>query len=101
MSTSLALPTPRTSVIKRIQRGSITLSAVSSGTLTITSVDTTKTKIEILGGGFTAVEPLEPASYHWEITLTDATTITARLGGAGSYSGATNLRCNVQATEYY
>ena len=60
--------------IKSIQRGVITISSGSTtNTATITSVDTTKTELRVLGVGINAND----VTYLPYAVLTNATTITA------------------------
>ena len=67
--------------IKSIQRGTIAITgAASSQTATITSVDTTKTQLRMLGASVTTNVNEMPY-----IVLTNATTITAtRVGSANT-----------------
>ena len=84
--------------IKSIQRGTISLSAgggSASGTATITSVDTTKSEIQLLGAsGVTA----GAYSGFLRVELTNATTVTAYYVGGGV--GAT-ISVGYQVVEHY
>ena len=79
--------------VKSIQRGSILLSAaVASNTATITSVDTTKATIEIIGS---VTSCTDLASTSIALALTNATTVTATRTGTTN-SGTVYF----QVTEY-
>lgn len=81
------------SSIKRLQRGTIALNGVTTNTATITSVDTTKTILSLLGVTSDQTDWDRASSI---IALTNATTITA------SKSNATGLATVAyQAVEYY
>lgn len=76
---------------KSVQRGVISLATVASGTATITSVDTSKSDLRLLGYSNTN-QPAENA----DIVLTNATTITATRGTTSGTS-----RVSWELTEYY
>ena len=64
-------------VVKSIQRGTITISASgTSGTATITAVDIAKSNLTMLGFA-TASTDSNPSTHNPRIALTNATTITA------------------------
>lgn len=71
--------------IKSIQRGTISMSSggSTSGTATITSVDTTKTELRILGASNDAVVDTTAIA---RVVLTNATTITATRSGTSGTS---------------
>lgn len=74
-------------VIKSVQRGSMVLTgAVTSGTSTITSVNTAKATLASLGWAINA--PGAPNTDEaTKLVLTDATTVTAnRISGTGTYT---------------
>jgi len=81
--------------IKSIQRGTISMSSggSTSGTATITSVDTTKTELRYLGANNDAVADTTALS---RVVLTNATTITAN---RSSNSGTTVV--SWELTEFY
>lgn len=58
--------------VKSIQRGTVTITASTSGTATITSVDTSKSELRLLG-----VSSGSAGGADTRIALTNATTITA------------------------
>lgn len=65
--------------IKLIQRGTITIAdTATTGTATITSVDTTKSELRMLGASPTSSTGANNVPY---IQLTNATTITATRAG--------------------
>jgi len=66
------------------QRGSITLSATTSNTATITSANTTKTLCNWLGYSTATAATTTHATILPNITQTNATTITATLNSSGS-----------------
>lgn len=74
-------------VIKSVQRGVISMaSGNSSGTATITAVDTTKAECECLGDTTTdAGAPTNPANNGY-VALTNATTVTATHGNTYDWS---------------
>ena len=80
--------------IKSIQRGTFTIAGASTtGTATITSVDTTKTKVRWLGNTAGDATVTNDMCY---IVLTNATTIT------GTRSGTTgSITVSWELTEYY
>lgn len=80
--------------IKSLQRGTLALAGGSvNATTTVTSVDTTKSILTLLGSVTLCTDF---ASVNADITLTNATTITATRGASTS---ATTLRW--QLVEYY
>lgn len=64
--------------LKSIQKGSITLTAQTTNTATITAVDPTKAFV-LLNGVTSASNGSQGA-----VELTNATTVTATLGGVGT-----------------
>lgn len=81
--------------IKSIQRGTISMTSggYTSGTATITSVDTTKTELRMLGASNDAVADTTAIS---RVVLTNSTTITAT---RSSISGTTVV--SWELTEFY
>lgn len=80
--------------IKSLQRGTISLgAAAASATATVTTVDTTKSLLTMLGVNTICTDV---ASGVAEITLTNATTITANRGAT---TNLTTVRW--QLVEYY
>lgn len=84
------------SVIKSIQRGTLTITSSATGTATITAVVTAKTEIRLLG--------CTSDNATWDgardlarIALTDSTTITGTRKG----TSADTLTASWEATEYY
>lgn len=65
--------------IKSIQRGTISVTGALTQTATITSVDTTKTELRMLGQTITT-----SANEIGHITLTNATTITLTRGNTSN-----------------
>ena len=86
-----------TSIIKSIQRGTITFSGTgTTATATITSVDTAKSFIAYGGASFSYNNA--DAQLWTKIYLTNATTVTiSRYSGAGSYA----VIIPYQVVEYY
>lgn len=80
-------------VIKSIQRGTIMMNGVNTNTATITSVDTSKAVLSLLGW-------TGPASgdgdYQPRISLTNDTTMTANRTGTNNVTTVA-----FQVTEYY
>lgn len=67
----------RLTQIKLIQRGTITMgNGVNSNTATITSVDTAKAVLTLLGNSNDATDVNDPSGYNFRLTLTNATTVT-------------------------
>lgn len=88
------------SVIKSIQRGTITLATTaSSNTATITSVDTTKSVVQLNGFNSNNSSDSNVAVYLPRVDLTNATTVTANRGITSSLNGTVTI--NFQVTEYY
>jgi hypothetical protein len=85
--------------IKSIQRGTISIGAVStSATATITSVDTTKSILIQLGSNGAQNNTYSVSSTDGYLVLTNATTITANKG----VSGTSNIVIvSYQIVEYY
>lgn len=63
-------------VIYTVQRANLTTTGATSGTATITAVDTTKTTIDLLGFSTTSAGSLIGEG-HVRLVLTNATTLTA------------------------
>lgn len=84
--------------IKSIQRGVINLAlGASTGTATITAVNTLKTELRFLGSnGNTSVATNEALAY---LTLTNATTVTLSRANSGGGNGNTSV--SWELTEYY
>lgn len=80
-----------TSVIKSIQQGTITLAAgaTTSGTATITSVDTAKTVVLHRGVSAAVNSGAASPELNGRLTLTNATTVTADRSAGGNQSAAT------------
>lgn len=80
--------------IKSIQRGTISMSNASSGTATISAVNTAKSVLHNLGG--LAIVGTSEADIQ-RLSLTNSTTVTASVRAltAGTYI------CNFQVVEYY
>lgn len=71
--------TPPIGSIKGIQRGVISIAgAAGSGTATITSVNTSKTQLRLLGTSNASGNPPDVSAH---VVLTNATTVTAQRGG--------------------
>ena len=82
--------------IKSIQRGIVTIAnAASSGTATITAVNTSKAQIRHLGNKPNAATSAT-ISEHGSIVLTNSTTITAERGGTSQ-----PLAIPYEVTEWY
>jgi len=79
--------------IKGIQRGTITITTGVTGTATITSVDTTKTELRMLGLTYDGATLPESTC---RMALTNATTITATRG-----SGGNTTVVSWELTEFY
>lgn len=83
--------------IKSIQRGTITLSGTStSGAATISSVDTSKSVLTVLGSSASAAGTALQGAFG-RVTLTDATTITVNR----TTNGSNDLIVSYQIVEYY
>lgn len=64
--------------IKSIQRGTITVASATSATATITSVDTAKSELRMLGETMSTAASIGALATNFvRISLTNATTITA------------------------
>lgn len=68
------------SMIKSIQRGTLTISAATSGTATIAAVDPSKSSLTLLGLSFANSGAIDPFTYNVTLALTDSTTLTATRG---------------------
>lgn len=91
-----------TSTIKSIQSGTIAFGSSGSDapTATITSIDTSKTSIYLLGvtAGTLSVGSTQVAPSYCRLELTNATTITAtRAAGLNGLAGTLSYR----VVEYY
>lgn len=72
------------STVKSVQRGVIAFSgSVSSMTATISAVDTSKSRVKLLGFT-TSNASFVPIHLSVRLSLTDATTVTATRQGTGS-----------------
>ena len=80
--------------IKSIQRGTIAITSASSNTATITSVDTAKTELRLLGY---SVNNTGTQQHVPRITLTNATTVTA----TRDTSAGDTTTVSFELTEYY
>ena len=74
---SITLANRSVRVIRSIQRGTIVLSGVASNTATITAVDTTKSRLCLLG---LLTDQTAADRIHTHLVLTNATTVTATRG---------------------
>lgn len=72
-------------VVSSIQTGTITPSAATTGTATITAVDTSRSLV-IAGGAVVAAAASVINTAFAQMTLTNATTVTAKAGAATSNS---------------
>jgi hypothetical protein len=84
------------SVIKSIQRGTISMSAVSSATATISAVDVTKSVIEPLGISLVNSGAQDPQATEVRLQLTNSTTVTAVRG-----TNTISISIEFQVTEYW
>lgn len=82
-------------VLKSVQRGTIALTAVTSNTATITTVDTTRTLDTQLG--VLADSNDAPDAFYARLALTNATTLTASIGAASIGT----ITVGYQVAEYY
>jgi hypothetical protein len=82
--------------IKSIQRGTITMTGVTTNFVTITSVDVTNTRVRYLGQSATdaAVNTTERSFCY--LTLTNATTLTVN-----RLNGTANVTVSYEVIEYY
>lgn len=80
--------------IKSIQRGTITVTSASSATATITSVNTAKCELRMLGYG---VDSPGDHQYVPRLTLTNSTTITA----TRNVSDGISTTVSWELTEFY
>ncbi len=72
------------SVIKSIQRGIVTIpDGSSTATISLTTVDTTKTVVNFLGASYTWTAPGSYQSTMYRLQLTNATTLTATRDSTG------------------
>lgn len=74
---------PGSSLVTGVQAGTVSISASTSGTATITSVDTTLSAVFYLGSQTSTASPTELTSLCG-VTLTNATTVTATCNSAGT-----------------
>jgi len=87
------------SVINSIQYGTITIATnATSGTATITSVDTSKAALHFLGFSTSQNEASNQRRTFAYITLTNATTVTATRDNQGSTGTVTVSFCVVEYT---
>lgn len=88
---------PSSSKIKSIQRGTISMTgSATSGTATITSVDTTKSELRFMGSSNT--DTITDTTAISRVVLTNATTVTANRSGT-SPTGTTVV--GFEVTEWY
>lgn len=87
--------------IKSIQRGTLNINSAvgyTSGTATISSVNTSKSVIRWLGATTDTISTAWAATLHTRLELTNSTTVTAYIGGP---SGASWLiPVSWEVTEY-
>lgn len=83
-------------MIKSIQRGTISMSAVSSATATISAVDVTKSVIEPLGISLVNSGAQDPQATEVRLQLTNSTTVTAVRG-----TNTISISIEFQVTEYW
>jgi hypothetical protein len=94
----------RTSPIKSIQRGTITIAAsATTGTATISSVNTGKSVLHLLGWTQTYEQSATSGTHRYprmfpRIALTDATTVTATRNSSDS---AETVTVSYEVIEYY
>ena len=85
------------SVIKSIQRGTVSITGTNTtGTATVTAVDTTKAKLALLGEPFNNPGGSTVTGY---IALTNSTTITATRATTGGFSYTSTF--SYELTEYF
>lgn len=78
------------SEVASVQYGSITVTApATTGTATITSVDTTRSVVVALGSSTNG--PIGSNEALISVALTNSTTVTATKGGGGTYSATINF----------
>jgi len=93
--------------IRSIQRGTVTVDTglTSTGTATITAVDTAKSELRILGWtaatttAFSSTTVASPATVFPRIALTNSTTVTITTGGTIGSGGNTIM--SFEVTEYF
>jgi hypothetical protein len=87
----------RSSIIKSIQRGTITITGATSNTATITAVDITNSELHFVGHTYTANAGLGTQTYV-RLDLTNSTTITALVAAS---PGADTLVVGFEVWEFY
>lgn len=85
------------SIVKSIQRGTIAITGATTGTLTITAVNTSNARIRFLGCSAN-LNVVDGTKYFARIDLTNSTTITATVNAS---PGANTLTVGVEVTEYW
>lgn len=86
----------RSTLIKSIQRGTITLTSVTTNTATITAVVLANTVIRFLGFDFQTDSGVTAAQVRTYVELTNTTTVTASRN-----TGTGTVRLNYEVIEYY
>lgn len=81
-------------VIKSVQRGTITMTAVNNATATITAVNTSKSMLGYLG--YSQENPSTASTIMTRLTLTNSTTVTANRA-----TGTLNVIIGYQVVEFY
>lgn len=88
------------SVVKTIQRGTITMTTTTtSSTGSISAVDESKSVVELLGFSSSSSSDSDVTDLLPRLDLTNSTTVTATRGHNTSLNGT--LSINFQVTEYY
>lgn len=85
------------SLIRSVQRGTITITGAATGTATITAVDAANSRIRFLGQT-ASLNVVDGTKYFARVTLTNATTVTAT---ANASPGANSCTVGYEVTEYY
>lgn len=85
------------SLVKSIQRGTIAVTGGTTGTLTITSVDTNYARLRFLGCT-ASLNVVDGTKYFARVDLTNTTTVTATVNTS---PGANTLTVSVEVTEYW
>lgn len=82
--------------VRRVQRGTITITAATSNTATISAVDTLNTELVFLGQDYSNTST-NPAIGQARIALTNGTTVTATLN---TTPGAQSVTVSFEVIEY-
>lgn len=88
VTVNLVIIDATSSLVSSVQYGTISGTAATSGTATITSVSTSRSAVFFLGNTTTSTGAATSPTRHARVTLTDSTTVTANVSASSTWTAS-------------